>query len=648
MESPSNRLTALEINLRRTATTVEIPKEQRVLLAATEGSVGVHEKTRALLEEFNHPYINWSHVIGELGAYGTGNFYFLNAYERGDEAIRVLAGIFLAAAEKAPAPELRIDSIRALFRFLEKALADSGAEQARNRPVIEEALRSAHRRFEEDPNAGALLSGAVRRVARTAIEDPAFDREIVWSLSRKALSETYGVWLSLPDPAGWVDPAVSDKLPSLRAVTHESLAAYRERLATAEDPSAVVLDAEGLPDQSGIEAAYLRAAEEVERCFEGWEGYTRKVLFLLKILDSPMLRRVQGPALRSVNRALGRALRLEERPHADRFIDEVFDSFGRGWLQHDTTVLDCIHTVAAEVLASKDDRLIQKVIDRILDHGFESPEVRGVNELWQFEMNPAHVKNIRSWVDLIASDPLRMKRLLAGLVFHLRLGGVLLSDTDLFQRDMANLLNGDIRPVYTLVKQVGKLFPIYFAEIGAEGDLRLVSTRVDEVGRRQDSIVHFLRKQCHVESSDRLVGFCEAMFRYWATGGAEPLAAYLPPEVFRHVAEETSHREEMAPIFAPLAEEGGAFPESLLGKSEGEIAEIVARPEGPAPEAREKASLSIRLYQLIDRKYRIGPRGVLEALRGTSLVEPQMTAALEENLGAGRHLAALELLIEIL
>jgi pyruvate,orthophosphate dikinase len=649
METPENGLSALEINLRRTASRVEIPPEQRVLLEATEGAVGVHEKTRALLEEVNHPYVNWTHVIGELRAYGTGNFYYLNAYARGDEAIRVVARVFLVAAEKAPSAELRVEAIRSLLRFLEKVLEESDAGRDRNRPVVEELLRAARRRFDEDPDAAALLSGAVRRVARAALRfDPAIDRALVLDLAEKALAETYRIWLALPDPTTWVDAGAVEDLPSLAALSHRNLTECRARLSAPGGAEAIVGDSDGMPDQSGFEALYLQAAEEVERRFEGWEGYTRKVLFLLKILDTPMLRQIREPALRAVNRALSRALRLEERPNADRFLDAVFDSFGRGWLQRDTTVLDCIHTVAAEVLASKDDRLVQKVIDRILDHGFETPEIRGVNELWQFEANPAHVKNIRSWVELVASDTLRTKRLLAALVFHLRLGGVFISDTDLFQRDMANLLNADIRPVYSLVKQVGRLFPIYFAEIGAEGELRVVSTRVDEIGRRQDSVLHFLRKQCHVESSSRLVGFCEALFQYWASGKKELLESYLPSEVYGRLGEETSHRDEMALVFAPLAERGEGFPGGLLSRSEEET-EALVRSVGDVPDdLREKAVLSIRLYQLLDQKYRMGPRGAIDALKSTSLVEPQRVADLEENIDAGRLLPALETLLDIL
>lgn len=651
MTTPEKGLSALEINLQRTAAKVEIPPEQRILLDATRESVGVLEKTRALLEEVNHPYANWPHVLGELRNFGPGNFYHHNAYEKGDGAIRVVMRIYLTVADRGESAGLRLEALRALLRYLEKVVESSDGMRERNRPVVAEGILGVLERLDADERTSALLSGGARRLARIVRErDPEMETDVVVRLLRRTLEDTYRTWLALPDPAGWVPEPDRGRLPSIEKLRHAALEEYRARLAAAGngDADRLVAGRDDLPDQGVLEGLAMEAAEEVEGLREGWEGYTGKVLFLLKILDSPLLRSVREPALRAINRALSRALRLEERPNADRFIDAVFDSFGHGWLQHDTTVLDCIHTIALDVLRSEDDRLIQKVVDRILDHGFETPEIRGVNELWQFEVNPAHVKNIRSWVELIALDPVRMRRLLAALVFHLKAGGIFVSDTDLFQKDMARLLNADIRPVFNLVKQFGKLFPIYFSEIGAEGRVRTVSTRIDEIGRRHDSVIHFLRKQCHVESSYRLIHFCEAILRYWAGGEDRELETHLPPEIFDRIADEEEHLVEMRPLFAPLAERIDGFPKPFLALTEEETARLFEAFEGAPGDSREKALLMVQLYQLLDQKYRIGPRGVMDTLEASPLVDAVAVRALRRDMEKRRHLRALEKVVEIL
>ena len=76
------------------------------------------------------------------------------------------------------------------------------------------------------------------------------------------------------------------------------------------------------------------------------------------------------------------------------------------------------------------------------------------------------------------APPFRRK-LLSALIVNLRLGGVYISDTDLFQRDITNILNSNVSPFYKKVKQLSLIFPVYFNEIGAEGEIRHVTTAMD-------------------------------------------------------------------------------------------------------------------------------------------------------------------------
>ena len=88
---------------------------------------------------------------------------------------------------------------------------------------------------------------------------------------------------------------------------------------------------------------------------------------------------------------------------------------------------------------------------------------------------------------------IRNERSLAALIVNLKLGGIFISDTDLFQREVTKLLNSNIAPVYREMKQLARIFPVYFREIGAEGKLREITTAIDEISRRQDRLIHFLR-----------------------------------------------------------------------------------------------------------------------------------------------------------
>ena len=166
-------------------------------------------------------------------------------------------------------------------------------------------------------------------------------------------------------------------------------------------------------------------------------------------------------------------------------------------------------------------RAADHLIEDLLAWRFEYPETRGATDEWQTLVNAYHLPNIRCWLRIIGSNPLLFERLAAALDVQLRLGGVFIADTDLFQRDVTAFLNADLRPIYFVAKHLLRTFPVYFNEVGAEGELRSVSTEIDEICGRQDTLMHFLRKQVHAESSNRLVAFSRAVLRYWATLDSE-------------------------------------------------------------------------------------------------------------------------------
>ena len=173
---------------------------------------------------------------------------------------------------------------------------------------------------------------------------------------------------------------------------------------------------------------------------------------------------------------------------------------------------------ARAAMASGDPRLAATLIDEMLGLEFAYPEFSGFTSEWGVRVNPAHLRNIRAYLAIIGDQPGASRgALVASLVVHLRVGGVFVADTDVFQRDVSALLGCEIEPVYLEVKQLLRVFPVYFREIGAEGRLRETSTRLDQIDQRRDPLCHFLRKQSHVECNPRLIAFAEEILRFWAT-----------------------------------------------------------------------------------------------------------------------------------
>ena len=187
---------------------------------------------------------------------------------------------------------------------------------------------------------------------------------------------------------------------------------------------------------------------------------------------------------------------------------------------------------------------------------------------------------------------------------NLSLGGIFVRDTDLFQKDVSQLLNAPMRPVYNLVKQLAKLFPVYFSQIGAEGLLRKVSTDVDEITGRGDKLVHFLRKQSHVESNNIIVSFIQGIIEYWRTMDKRPLEGLIPSEVYAGIPESGPLVEDIHRIFEYLFSTRTInHIQDLLDLTEDQAKALIGQVPGVAEKERSRAFLMIQFYQLLHEKY---------------------------------------------
>ncbi len=273
-------------------------------------------------------------------------------------------------------------------------------------------------------------------------------------------------------------------------------------------------------------------------------------------------------------------------------------------------------------------------------------------------VNPYHLPKIRCWMHIIESNPALYERLAAALNVQLRLGGVYIADTDLFQRDVTRFLNADIKPIYFVAKQLLRSFPVYFNDVGAEGELRAVSTEIDEICGRRDTLMHFVRKQSHAESSNRLVAFARAVFTYWLTLDTKGLEPYLSANTLAAVRREldwakqphemllalreslpAQHQGPLAPEPPePLSPEGvDAFVEQLIQMSAADLEEALAdSPECDlvGGQCHRRVALMIRTHQLLAQKYSLSADGVGPAVSRHLQLAPATRANFGKALAA--------------
>jgi len=237
--------------------------------------------------------------------------------------------------------------------------------------------------------------------------------------------------------------------------------------------------------------------------------------------------------------------------------------------------------------------------------------IEGVGNDWQVKVNSTHISNIRTWLELIELNPKWSANLLSCLIINLSISGVFIKDTDLFPRDITKLLNSDIKPAYNLAKQLMRLFPVYFNDIGAEGKLRDISTDIDDIIGRKDVLVHFLRKQSHVESNNLIISFMEAVLNFWKTRKKSLLEPFVPPSIYSQITTKGPYITDGPYVdgvhlaMTRLEQKGLNLPADFIAIKDEKIKEIFADIKEVPQVDLQRLKLAISFYKLLNQKYNL-------------------------------------------
>lgn len=656
-------LTALEINLQRTRSTVEIPARYSDLLAVASSHSAAGKRTEEMLRELYHPYVNHRFLLQQLRALSIGDFNYFNSQAGGLPALLSLADVYFdIISVQGAGEEIKDDAVRHCMEFLNTVLEKSGTHFKRNLPLISGIMTRLTLLARERNRLFKKSSGYAGEIARMLVksrmtEDLKKDAAEILFFSLKA---TYAYWLEQPDPARWLPEDVEDeKIASwkelIAPLSHEHIA---ELLADLEETETkgVKIDEKirqfrAFPDYARIANGYMTVADAVEKsaAFSG-RSYLVKLEFLFKMMGVDGLAEQRNAIFTEINRCLALALQEENESEIHHFLHNIFSLLKKPAVQdpYRSAVLDCISTLAREVFRLNSHALVDAFIDELVAFGFQQPDLRGATVEWQIQANPAHIKNIRSWLEIIALKPRWTKKLLSALIVNLKLGGVFVSDADLLQKDISRLLNADILPAYNKVKQLLRIFPVYFKEIGAEGELRTLSTEVDELSARNDKLIYFLRKQSHVESNSLLAPFVEDIFRYWQSGDKTVLKARLPEEVYREINPAGEYFSDLQRIFKKIFLKIHGDPSNLLAWDALKIEKEISAIPDVADREKKRAELMIRLYQTLHRKYFHQSIDVFTELEKSGFFGQEKISALRRSLERRDCYRSINLLLEML
>ena len=588
------RSQALEVNLQNTAVEVQIPQEQMLLSEMTHSVYGVNKRVMDFLTELNHPYFSPGHTLELYRALIVGDFSYFIGQAHSEDAIRLILDIgqklLLRLTENAQTDYL----LQSIFEFIRRLGESSEYENYEQVLLPFVGWLGSHVSQAYQPVFMKLSQLVQRSCSRYQDEQL---HNAIQRLVRSSLLGAYHFWRDGFRMQEWYAKHRLDYFPEtdysdfVSQFSPEHFQKLIDDLEKADSLKAFY----DLPDFSDIALAVCREIEGIRNPLD-------KTSFLLHLLEFPGFEPYNDQILFDINRHFSHIHDSEPEALA-RFIRTIFQM-----LEHISTtkkqiLLEGIKTFGKEIFSLGDRYLSELFVEKLILYPFETPDIKGVTTEWQTLVNSNHLVNVRAWLAIIQENPAYANKLISALLVNLTYGGFFISDTDLFQKDVTALLNSNILESYNLVKQLTRFFPVFFTEIGAEGELRDVSTRVDQMCNRKDLLLHFLRKQVHAESNNTLTEFARAILQFWRSGKPDALSIHLPEELAQQLDPALPMYAMMFPLTRNFFKKTGLEIDDLLEMPIQQLENEISKTEGGDTVSRQKLGHLIRLYQLLDKKY---------------------------------------------
>jgi len=655
---------ALKANLLETAEHVEIRPDLLLLLEVVEKYRGIRTTLENLLYEICHPYRNWEILIPLLRSFVLKNFNHYRSHENGPASFELFSELFFEALDdSAKTPALLAQIFETQCAWLDKLISQLDAEDL---PRYETPLNDMFVRFEELDSADEttlmhLVHGqhSIKRVIKRLLDliercDVDFELKPAASLMQLVLQKNYTYWLSEDDPLPWflercnISQEDFHEHELFSAISHAAMRSYLaevRKIVIDTAPKNELLHILTMPSHIDIVRLYKEIprhlSDREEPGIVNGEGddspanyfaENHKLQFMFKIMDTSGLHLIHEETLREINRSLVLLVQQQSFEEIEEFLLITFELLKVNVRKYPHTSLQCIQVLGGEVFKRGNSRMVEAFLWGVVRFGFQPANVTGVDEDWQPIINPAHLSNIRVWLNLIMQEPKWCSTLFSALIIHLKLSGTCVKDTDLFQRDITMLLNHPIEPIYNLAKQFAKLMPVFFNEIGAEGELRDVSTELDEIHRRKDILIHFLRKQSHVESSNLIVDFIRSIFIFWKTRDREYLSPYLPGEILTQISDYGKYVDGQVVLADRVIKEFKLGQvDDILDIDSKQLDTFLARQNDVPVNERRRFTLLVRMFRLTYRKYNLGFQEIRSELK-TAVQEglPSMDSLIEK------------------
>jgi pyruvate,orthophosphate dikinase len=606
---------ALEANLAQTRyKDIFIPEEHQQFINLSVKYFGINKRAKDCITEYHHPLSNHTFVIEELRKILMDDLWFYTRDDVPADALLIPIGMMHSLLKPDVSKKLRLSIVNTLLEFVQTVYAKSPKHQH----LIDVVFDDLNDKLESNCDSYILASKYAIRYLDKLARDEQYCLQTM-DLVRTILKETYRFWQETTMVENWIDEKQSlvndeEKTILLTSIGRPYFNQLNADLETADTWEQLA----EMPVFDQIAARFTKSEET-------FPHFITKFHYVFYLLHLPGMESQRERLIWNMNRMLREAVDEMDQDQIIPFIDTIFELAQELRENYMSAVLDFQLTLGLKIIdidQTEQKEIVNYFEKKLINFGFVTPGKVFVDEDWQLSVDENHIKNIRVWLELIEHSKFPMEKLLSSLIVNLKLGGIFLSDTDLFQREITKILNSNISPYYKKVKQLTRIFPVYFNEIGAEGEIRNVTTNMDEISGREDKLVHFLRKQVHTESNNTLIDLTLNVFKFWSDGVKENLRSILPNNVYNSIDIESQWFTYVHDITVTMSETSCLDPEDLLMLSRDDFDKLIVRAAeklqlDQAIADREHARLmDIKdLYAFLREKYSFESVNIFNSLR---------------------------------
>lgn len=627
---------ALKANLSQTQIgEIVIPDDHQYFLSISEKYWGIHKRMQEFFTELHHPYSNKKVVVDLLVYVAISDFWIYKDLESENrqKIFNIILDIFDQLLKENLPDELNKHLVYIYLDFFPNNYESLSEYEA----ICEKYISILDKNLEENLFSYLSNIGYFKNSLKQLASNPNTEKQ-VFSFMKKLVQKNINFWETSANLEKWYKENQQKMSKDYSAIVQSFGNKFYKELWDKYN------QADSWDALCDMNFTFSDVINTLRKKIDDFDTVTEQFSYIFYLLHIPGSIYHREYLLIELNKAIKRVSTNLNEEQCIKAIEELFALFSDFKKSNLNLILDSIQYLGKEIINTQNKKLIHYFEDQIIKFGFVSPSVAYMTNDWELKVDPCHVKNIRVWLELIEYDPETMSKLLSALIVHLRIGGIFIFDTDFFQKDITKLLNSKVAPMYKQIKQLTRIFPVYFNEIGAEGHLRTVSTKVDEISYRNDKLIHFLRKQVHTEGNNTHIQITLEVIRFWYDLNKKRLKTILPPNVYDLVDVQSEWVVGVHEVLVKMCKNNHISLDDLLEKDKDQITELVNNVQHKNKNDLERICLIIELYQLLKEKYIFETTDISIVLRRYHFIENSDVELFEKYLNENCHVEALQLI----